>query len=87
MARSRRSRGGALTAARRNRLRASQFVFPGTRRYPIDTLGRARNALARVSQHGSASEKARVRAAVRRRWPSIAVGGVTRKAKATRRRR
>jgi len=86
MARSRRR--GPLTAARRNRLAASQFVFPGTRRYPIDTLNRARSALSRVAQHGSASEKARVRAAVRRRWPSIAVGGVpTRRTRSSKRRR
>jgi len=31
----------------------------------------ARNALSRVSQHGSSSEKARVRAAVHKRYPSI----------------
>src|SRR5699024_11412436 len=31
----------------------------------------ARNALSRVSQHGSPAEKKRVRAAVRRKYPSI----------------
>lgn len=64
-----------LTAARRKRMSASQFALPG-RRYPIDTIQRARNALARVSQHGSASEKSRVRRAVHRRWKSIEVSGI-----------
>jgi len=84
MARSRRK--GPLTAARRNRLATSSFALSG-RRYPIDTINRARNALARVAQHGSSSEKARVRAAVRRKYPSIAVGGVPTRKTRTRRRR
>lgn len=43
----------------------------GRAAYPINTAGRARNALARVSQHGSAAEKKMVRAAVKRKYPSI----------------
>jgi len=61
----------ALTAAQRRRLAKSQFVFPEKRAYPIDTLNRGRNALARVSQFGTASEKATVHAAVHRRFPGI----------------
>lgn len=59
-----------LSAAQRRRMPASQFALPGGR-YPINDPGHARNALARVSQHGTPSEKARVRAAVHRRYPSI----------------
>lgn len=50
---------------------ATSFVFPGERRYPINDTAHARNALARVSQFGSAAEKAKVRAAVHRKYPGI----------------
>jgi hypothetical protein len=49
---------------------ASSFALPG-KRYPINDKSHARNALARVSQHGSKAEKAKVRAAVKRKFPSI----------------
>lgn len=68
-------RSPIMTAARRRRMAASQFALPG-RRYPIDSLKRARNALARVAQHGSPAEKQRVRRAVARKWPSIEVTGI-----------
>jgi hypothetical protein len=45
--------------------------MPKQRKYPINDRSHARNALARVSQHGSPAQKARVRAAVRRRYPGI----------------
>lgn len=76
-----------LSAKRRKRMRAGSFAIPSERKYPIDTKNRARNALARVAQHGTASEKAKVRAAVRRRFPSIAVGGVKTKGKRRRSRK
>ncbi len=60
-----------LTYRARKRLPSSKFALKKKRKYPLDTKNRARNALARVSQHGSSSEKARVRAAVRRKYPSI----------------
>ena len=56
----------------------SQFAIPskapGSGSYPINDRSHARNALARVAQHGSPSQKARVRAAVRRRYPGIKQG-------------
>jgi len=39
--------------------------------YPIPDASHARNALARVSQHGSEAEKAKVRAAVKKKFPDI----------------
>jgi hypothetical protein len=63
-----------LTSEKRNSLPSSTFALPD-RRYPINDASHARNALARVSQHGNPSEKATVRAKVRRRFPGIAVGG------------
>ncbi|MFE9391696.1 hypothetical protein [Streptomyces sp. NPDC006784] len=64
-----------MTAKRRRSLPKRSFAIPGKRAYPIDTKPRARNALARVAQHGTPAQRAKVRAAVRRKYPSIAVGG------------
>ena len=41
--------------------------------YPIPDESHARNALARVSQHGSPAEKAKVKAAVEKKFPGIKV--------------
>jgi hypothetical protein len=60
-----------LTAAARKRLPKSTFAEPGKRAYPIPDKSHARNALARVSQHGSPAEKKQVRAAVKRKFPGI----------------
>jgi len=64
-------RAGELTTKARENLSSGQFVFPKERRYPIHDAAHARNALARVSQHGTPEEKARVRAAVARKYPEI----------------
>jgi hypothetical protein len=60
-----------LTAAQRRNLPRGDFALSGQRKYPINDRSHARNALARVSQYGSPAQKARVRAAVRRRYPGI----------------
>lgn len=57
-----------LRAKRRNRLPASSFAYPATRRYPIDTLARARNALARAAQPQTRGSYAHVARAVRKKW-------------------
>lgn len=59
-----------LTARRRNSLSDLQFALPG-RRYPIEDRSHAANALARVAQFGSSSEKKRVRAKVRTKYPTM----------------
>ena len=59
-----------LTSAERNKLPAKSFALSGGR-YPIEDASHARNALARVSQHGTPEEKAKVRGAVRRKYPDI----------------
>jgi hypothetical protein len=61
-----------LTTAGRKRIKKSSFALPG-RRYPIHDASHARNALARVAQHGTPSEVSKVRAAVRRKYPGIKV--------------
>lgn len=60
-----------LTSARRNALPTKSFAEPGKRAYPIPDKSHARNALARVAQHGTPAEKKQVRAAVKRKFPGI----------------
>lgn len=59
-----------LTAKKRNKLPAKSFAGPD-RSYPINDASHARNALSRVSQFGTSELKARVRAAVHRKFPGI----------------
>jgi hypothetical protein len=60
-----------LSSRSRNKLSKRSFAIPGKRAYPIHDRRHAANALARVSQHGSPSQKARVHAAVCRRYPGL----------------
>ena len=53
---------------------SGDFALPG-QRYPVDTPGRARDALARGAANATPAEQARIRSAVRRKYPGIAVGG------------
>lgn len=62
-----------LTTKGREHIKAKNFALPG-RRYPIQDIEHARNALARVAQNGTPSEVAKVRAAVHRKFPSIGNG-------------
>lgn len=65
-----RANGGPLNAKSRNALPGKDFAVPG-RKYPINDANHARNALSRVSQNGSSTEKAEVRSAVHRKYPGI----------------
>lgn len=69
---------GELTSRGRKRLKDSDFALPG-RRYPIHDKAHARNALARVSQHGTAEEKRTVRKKVYARYPSLKMNSEIRK--------
>ena len=78
-----------LTAEKRQELPKSDFALPGKGEgpkgagagsYPIPDKNHARNALARVSQHGSPAEKAEVRRKVHEKYPDIGVAGKTRRA-------
>jgi len=55
----------------RKKLGKKSFALPGKRKYPIPDKAHARNALARVAQHGTSAEKKKVRQAVKKRFPSI----------------
>ena len=67
----------------RQGMSSSEFALPGQGSgpegkqggsYPIPDESHARNALARVSQHGSEAEKKKVRAAVAKKFPGIKIG-------------
>lgn len=60
-----------LTTKARKALPRGTFAIPEKRAYPIPDEAHARNALARVAQHGTPDEKARVRAAVKRKFPKM----------------
>jgi len=59
-----------LTAEERRRLPASAFVFPKTRAFPIHDERHAKAALILAGRKGPAV-LARVRAAVKRRYPHL----------------
>lgn len=63
-----------LTSRARKAIPTAQFAEPGARKYPIEDASHARNALSRVSQFGSSSEKKQVRAAVHSKYPNIGKG-------------
>lgn len=85
----RRARGGRLSAAERRAMPSSDFAFPhggegpkgrGAGAMPIDTVGRARNALATAhGAHGasklSGAKLHTLEAKVHRKYPGIAIGG------------
>lgn len=65
-----------LTYAARKKMPKSTFALPSKREggkggYPIPDKSHARNALSRVAQHGTPSEKKTVRAKVHAKFPSI----------------
>jgi len=62
-----------LTTEARKDLPTSEFVFPKDRRYPIQNKSHAQNALARVEQHGTPAEKAKVKREVKKKYPDMEV--------------
>jgi hypothetical protein len=73
-----------LSSKQRQALAKSSFALPGKGEgpggkgagaYPVNDAAHARNALARVSQHGTPAEKKAVRAKVAAKFPGIAVSG------------
>lgn len=62
-----------LTTSERKRLPKSDFALPGKGKggYPIEDRAHAKDALSRVSQFGSPSEKKAVRAKVHAKYPTL----------------
>jgi len=63
--------GKVLTSTGRKHIKEKNFAIPGKEKYPIHDIEHARNALARVSQFGSSSEKDEVRSKVYAKYPSL----------------
>lgn len=61
-----------LTAKEREDLPESEFALPPDG-YPIPDKGHAKAALSEVAQHGTPEEKAKVRAAVARKFKDMTV--------------
>lgn len=59
-----------LTSKARKALPKKDFAVAG-RKYPIENASHARNALARVAQHGTPAQKKQVRAKVHSKYPNI----------------
>jgi hypothetical protein len=73
-----------LTTKQRKKLPKSDFALPGKGTgpqgtgpgsYPIPNRSHAKNALGRVSQFGSAEEKEKVKAAVKKKFPKMGKAG------------
>jgi hypothetical protein len=65
-----------LSYAERKKLPASSFVFPKSRSFPIEDRAHARAALqaaggARSGKPASPAKKAKIRAAVHRKYPDM----------------
>lgn len=63
-----------LTSKARNKLPSSTFALPSERKFPISNPSHARNALARAANR-SPGIKAKVRAKVKAKFPSIKIDG------------
>ena len=60
-----------LTAKSRKNIPTGEFALPKERKYPIHDRVHARNALARVAQHGTSAQQAEVRSKVHAKYPDI----------------
>jgi hypothetical protein len=60
-----------LSGEKRKSLAAKSFAEPEKKKYPIEDKAHARNALSRVAQSGTPAEKAKVKRAVKKKYPSI----------------
>lgn len=72
-----------LSSKARSALPDSAFAGPD-RSYPVENPSHARNALARASQHASPELQAKIKAKVKRKFPSIKVEGEAAKSRADR---
>ena len=61
-----------LQAGQREKIKTKNFAIPSTKSYPLTDLAHARNALVRVRQFGSPSEKSQVYSAVTKKYPALA---------------
>ena len=76
-----------LKAAQRNNLPSSDFALPSLRKYPVNDPGHARAALSRAAHNATPEQEAKIKAKVRRKFPSIAVEGESSKPRSDRKKR
>jgi hypothetical protein len=69
------------TKSGRAAMPSSDFAIPSQKAYRIDDPAHARDALSRVAANGTPAQQKTVQAAVKKKYPSIAVGGKTAKKK------
>lgn len=60
-----------LDAKARNAIPSVEFALPSERKFPIEDRSHAANALARAAQSGVPEIKAKVTAAVHRKYPDM----------------
>jgi hypothetical protein len=60
-----------LTTKGRKQIAPKNFAIPSEKKYPINDIAHARNALARVAQNGTPEEKTKVKRAVYKKYPSL----------------
>jgi hypothetical protein len=60
-----------LDANQRKHIKDSDFAEPEERKYPMEDLKHARNALSRVAQNGTEAEQKEVRENVEKKYPSL----------------
>lgn len=63
--------GAELTSKGRKQISTKNFALEEERKYPIHDIEHARNALARVSAHGTPEEKKEVKREVANKYPSL----------------
>lgn len=61
-----------LSAAERSQLKSGDFALPKERAYPMHTLEHARDSLSRSGQGSAPDERAKVKAAIHKRYPKLA---------------
>ena len=64
-----------MKAEKRNALGKGSFALPSKRKYPIDTLARAKAALSYSARSDTEGDPETVRAAVLKKWPSLKKDG------------
>lgn len=60
-----------IKAAKRRRLKKSQFALPSKRKYPIDTKKRAKAALSYAARKNTEGAYSTIRAKVLKKYPSL----------------
>lgn len=65
-----------LSAEERSKLKAGDFALPKERAFPMHTVEHARDSLSRSGQDSAPDERAKVKAAIHKRYPQLSRGAV-----------